>query len=221
MAAFFTSMAAGLEDNRADSLLIMKIRGQIILFAAIMALRAAHADPAVSGQPLFNGTNLDGWMPMNGGRFFATNGVIRLEGGQGWLRTEKEYGDFILTAEWRGLKTNYNSGVFIRAPLAGQPWAQDIWQINTKQTGIGELLAGPSKIIRSATPPVPAGVWTTFRIEARGTNLTLAVDDKPVWEFHALIPALGYIGLQAEGKPFEFRNLEIEEFNSNTPARPR
>lgn len=181
----------------------------MILAAALLTFQIFGSDLMTGPVSLFNGTNLDGWVPMNGGSFAATNGVIHLEGGQGWLRTEQEYGDFILTAEWRGLKTNYNSGVFIRAPLAGRPWAPDIWQINTKQTGIGELLAGSAKIIRSVTPPVPAGVWVKFRIEARGTNLTLAVNDQRVWEFHALKQATGYIGLQAEGKSFEFRDLEI------------
>ncbi|HWY29204.1 MAG TPA: DUF1080 domain-containing protein [Candidatus Acidoferrum sp.] len=195
----------------------MKILAWCIALAVIPAFRgnADGADPTPVA--LFNGTNLDGWVQMNGGSFTATNGVIHIEGGQGWLRTGKEHGDFILTAEWRGMKTNYNSGVFIRAPIAGQPWAPDIWQINTKQTGIGELLAGSAKIIRSTTRPVSPGEWVKFRIEARGTNLTLGVNEQRVWEFHALKPATGYIGLQAEGKPFEFRNLQILDLTADSP----
>ena len=189
-----------------------------MLMATTLLLQMADAAPIANFVALFNGTNLNGWIPMNGGSFTAENGVIRLAGGQGWLRTEKEYGDFILTAEWRGLKTNYNSGVFIRAPLAGRPWAPDIWQINTKQTGIGELLAGSVKIVRSVTPAIPAGVWVSFRIEAQGTNLMLWVNGRRAWDFHALKPASGYIGLQAEGKDFEFRHLKIMETNPSQPA---
>ena len=192
----------------------------LMILAGLDSASAAPI-PIPDALSLFNGTNLDGWVAMNGGRFSATNGVIHLEGGQGWLRTEKEYGDFILTAEWRGLKTNYNSGVFIRAPLAGQPWAPNIWQINTKQTGIGELLAGSSKIIRSVTRPIPPGEWVKFRIEARGLNLALAVNDQPAWEFHSLQPASGYIGLQAEGKAFEFRNLRIQDTTANGPQNSK
>jgi hypothetical protein len=195
----------------------MKIKGCLILLSTLLGLSTVIANPTTGALSLFNGTNLEGWVQMNGGRFTATNGVIHLEGGQGWLRTEKEYGDFILTAEWRGMKTNYNSGVFIRAPVAGQPWASDIWQINTKQTGIGELLAGSAKIIHSTTRPVSPSEWVKFRIEARGTNLTLSVNEHRVWEFHALKPATGYIGLQAEGKPFEFRNLQILDLTADSP----
>ena len=199
------------------------------LVCCLIALMLLPCLDAVSAGPvpitdavsLFNGTNLDGWVAMNGGRFSATNGVIHLEGGQGWLRTEKEYGNFILTAEWRGLKPNYNSGVFIRAPLAGQPWAPNIWQINTKQTGIGELLAGSSKIIHSVTSPIPPDEWVKFRIEARGPNLALAVNDQPAWEFHALQPPSGYIGLQAEGKSFEFRNLQIQDTTAYAPPNSK
>jgi hypothetical protein len=161
--------------------------------------------------PLFNGGDLGGWVKVNGGTYTATNGILHLEGGKGWLRTEKEYGDFILETEWRGLKTNYNSGLFLRAPLEGNPWATNIWQVNTKQGAIGELLQGSARRVPAVTPSVPAGEWVKFRIEARGTNLTLDVNGKRIWLFHELQPARGYIGLQAEGWPFEFRNLQVQE----------
>jgi hypothetical protein len=171
----------------------------------------SNAKGAGQWESLFNGSDLGGWVKMNGGTFTATNGILYLEGGKGWLRTEEEYGDFILEAEWRGLETNYNSGIFLRAPLEGNPWAADIWQVNTKQGAIGELLQGPIRRVPSVKPPVPAGEWVKFRIEARGTNLLLDVDGKRAWEFHDLKPARGYIGLQAEGKAFDFRNLRFRE----------
>src|SRR5271168_995433 len=115
-------MAAGWDVEASHGQLLMRIKGCLILLSTLLGLTTAIANPTTGALSLFNGTNLDGWVPMNGGSFTATNGVIHLEGGQGWLRTEKEYGDFILTAEWRGLNTNYHSGVFIRAPLAGRPW---------------------------------------------------------------------------------------------------
>jgi Domain of Unknown Function (DUF1080) len=193
----------------------MKIKG-IFIFAAILMggfSSSSAAEPAVgtNWNSLFDSSDLGGWVKMNGGTFTATNGILHLEGGKGWLRTENDYGDFVLEAEWRGLTTNYNSGIFLRAPLEGNPWAADIWQINTKQTAIGELLQGPTEIVKSVTSPVPACEWVKFRIEALGTNLLLDVDGRRVWEFHQLKPARGYIGLQAEGKAFDFRNLRIRE----------
>jgi hypothetical protein len=195
----------------------MKIKSIFILTAILAGdfsfLSAAGPAGGTNWNSLFNGNDLGGWVEMNGGTFSATNGILHLEGGKGWLRTEKDYGDFVLEAEWRGLTTNYNSGIFLRAPLEGNPWATNIWQINTKQSAIGELLQGPTKIVKSVTPPVFAGEWVKFRIETRGTNLLLDVDGKRAWEFHDLKPARGYIGLQAEGKAFDFRNLQVKEIN--------
>lgn len=166
---------------------------------------------------IFNGTNLDGWVTMNGGIYTVTNGMLHLEGGRGWLRTEKEFGDFVLEAEWRGLETNYNSGIFVRTPLDGRPWPTNEWQINTKQSAIGELLYGSAKSMKSVTSLVPADVWVKFRIEAHGTNLSLDVNGQRAWEFHELKPARGYIGLQAEGKSFDFRNLRVQEISAAQP----
>jgi hypothetical protein len=182
-----------------------------VLFSGISILSADERAEGDNWISLFNGKDLSGWVKMNSGTFTAANGVLHLEGGKGWLRTEKEFGDFALEAEWRGLETNYNSGFFVRAPLNGSPWAANIWQINTKQSAIGELLQGPTKTVKSVTPPISTGEWVKFRIEARGTNLTLDVNGKRAWEFHELEPARGYIGLQAEGESFDFRNLRILE----------
>jgi hypothetical protein len=193
----------------------MNFKTALILsaFFAIGLSLSAAADPTggTNWISLFNGSDLSGWAKMNGGTFTATNGILHLEGGRGWLRTEKEFGDFVLEAEWRGLETNYNSGFFLRAPLGGNPWATNIWQVNTKQSAIGELLQGSAKRVLSVMPPASAGEWVKFRVEARGTNLSLDVDGRRAWEFHELKPASGYIGLQAEDKAFDFRNLRIRE----------
>jgi hypothetical protein len=181
----------------------------VILSVALTALPLVAGEPAVS-QPLFNGTDLSGWTPMSGGKFCVTNEVIRAEGGKGWLRTEQTFTNFILEVEWRGLETNFNSGIFIRAPLDGNPWATNVWQINTKQSAIGELLEGAKKIVPVNSPARPAGEWVKFRIEARGREVTLDVNGQRAWRFSELPAPGGYLGLQAEGKTFEFRHLSVQ-----------
>ena len=109
----------------------------------------------------------------------------------------------------RGLETNYNSGVFLRAPVEGNSWATNIWQINTKQSAIGELLEGSKKAVPSAIAARPVGEWVKFRIEARGRELSLDVDGERAWKISDFSSRSGYIGLQAEGKTFEFRNLTV------------
>jgi hypothetical protein len=183
----------------------------VLAFFFAAGINVFAADSAGGWQSLFNGTDLTGWAPVNGGVYSVTNGVIHLEKGKGWLRTEREYTNFVFEAEWRGLLTNYNSGFFVRAPLDGNPWAADVWQVNTKQGAIGQLLKGSKEMLPSVTPPVPAGVWVKFHVEVRGRKMTLDVDGKRAWEFGGFEPDHGYLGLQAEGRVFEFRNLQIRE----------
>ena len=177
----------------------------VIILVLVLAVWSACA-----GESLFNGHDLSGWTSMHDGKFFVTNGVIRAEGGKGWLRTGQAFTNFILEVEWRGLETNYNSGIFIRAPLEGNPWATNVWQINAKQNAIGELLEGSKKIVPVNTPAIPVGEWVKFRIEARGRELSLDVNGQRAWKFSDFPLTSGFIGLQAEGKTFEFRALTIQ-----------
>ena len=186
------------------------MKNQLLIFLVTIAAIRLIAAELPEGKALFNGTNLSGWTPMGGGKFYVTNGVIRAEGGKGWLRTDRAFTNFVLEVEWRGLETNYNSGIFVRAPLDGSPWATNVWQVNLKQSAIGELLEGSTKIVPVNAPKLPAGEWIKFRIEARNRELTLDVNGQRVWKFSEFTPASGFIGLQAEGKTFEFRSLLVQ-----------
>lgn len=188
------------------------IRLAVVMSVAALAwpALAAESNDTVQWQTLFNGKDLTGWQVVNGGEFSVTNGWVHLEKGSGWLRTEREFTNFVFEAEWRGLETNYNSGFFIRAGLAGKPFPDGGWQVNTKQTAIGQLIHGKDSVVQSKTPAKPAGDWCKFRVEARGKMLTLFVDDAEVWK-QELDVEHGYLGLQAEGRKMDFRNLRVKE----------
>jgi 3-keto-disaccharide hydrolase len=202
----------------------MKTKSLLIFAASTIAasLHATDASDEAGWTTLFNGKDLSNWHHEGEAAsvFVATNGVIHVEGGKGWLRTDKEYGDFVLEAEWRGLETNFNSGIFIRASLDGNPWATNVWQVNLKQSAMGELLEGSRKAVLSKTTR-PVNEWVKYRIEARGKKLTLFIDDERAWEFDELEPARGYIGLQAEGRAVDFRNVRLQELPANTASTDR
>ena len=183
--------------------MIFQIRFWVVLLAASASLAA---DPEES---LFTGHDLTGWTIMNNGAFTATNGILHLERSMGWLRTDRRFADFILEAEWRALETNYNSGFFIRAGLEGKPFPDNAWQVNLKESSLGSLLRGRDTVVPSKTPKFPINEWVAFRMEARGKQLTLDVNGNRVWEFNELDVGRGYIGIQAEGKSFDFRNLRV------------
>ncbi len=185
----------------------------LVLLASGGVLVAADTGQPGTGeyQPLFNGKDLTGWVAVHDVTFVVTNGNLRLVKGMGWLRTEKEYGDFVLEAEWRALEPGYDSGFFVRGGLEGKPWPKDGWQVNLSRAALGALVKGYKTIVPAETAPVPVEKWVKFRIEVRGKKITLDVDGQRAWEYDGLDAARGYIGIQAENKAFDFRNLRVME----------
>ncbi len=179
---------------------------------------ASCAELQAFGTPwesLFNGQDLSGWVPVHDVTFAVTNGNLRLVNGMGWLRTEKQYADFIFEAEWRALVPEYDSGFFIRAGLEGQPWPKDGWQVNLMRNALGSLVKGYKTIVPAETPPMPLNQWVKFRLEVRGRKVTLDVDGERAWEFNEVDAERGCIGIQAENKAFDFRNLRVWELPPN------
>lgn len=165
-----------------------------------------HAPNSVS---LFNGRDLSGWTVMNDAKFLVTNGVLHLDASWGWLCTEEVFTNFILEAECRALQTNYNSGFFIRTGKEGKPFPPAAWQINLKESALGALLLGKNTIISNCLPAKPVGEWFKFRITVSGCSAALDADGARIWKYDKLDAGAGNIGLQAEGKSFEFRNLRL------------
>jgi hypothetical protein len=164
-------------------------------------------------QSLFNGKDLTGWVPVHGVTCEVVEGNLRVVKGMGWLRTEKQYQDFILECEWRALEENYDSGIFVRSGLEGKPWPNDGWQINLRYSALGALVKGYKTVVPAESPKMPVNKWVKFRLEVRGKKITLDVDGERNWESDALDAPRGYIGIQVEDKKFDFRNFRIQELN--------
>ena len=184
----------------------------ILLLSLCPALNLRGADEAKGGQweTLFNGRDLTGWVGVHDVDFVVTNGNLRLVKGMGWLRTEKQYKDFVFEAEWRALEPGYDSGFFIRAGLEGKPWPKDGWQVNLQRAALGGLVKGTKLVVPAETAPMPLNKWVKFRIEVRGKKVTLDVDGERAWEYNDLDAENGYLGIQAENKSFDFRNIRVQ-----------
>src|SRR5260370_13592742 len=84
------------------------------LFCAV-ALTAAPLS-AEELAPLFNGRDLEGWVPVNVApdTFTVRDGMIVISGvPTGYLRTARMYENFILECDWRHMQEEGNSGVFV------------------------------------------------------------------------------------------------------------
>ena len=175
---------------------------------------------------LFNGTNLDGWKPVepkaiNG--WHAGQGLLinsqPQEAGQPHrsfanLRTVAEFEDFSLHAETR-VPTNGNSGIYIR----GRDEVQ-IFDSYGKPLDAHNMGAIYSRICPTAAAEKPAGEWQTVDILyvaqhatviLNGTNI---IDNQPVLgpTGGALWPEMdrpGPIYLQGDHTGIEYRNLVL------------
>ena len=186
------------------------------ILATVLRMTSLRAEDAKNQQweVLFNGKDLTGWAPVNEVTFIVTNGNLRLVKGMGWLRTEKQYTNFVFEAEWRALVPQYDSGFFIRAGIEGKPWPTDGWQVNLARTALGGLVKGYKTVVPAETPPMPLDQWVKFRVEVRGKKVTLDVNGERAWEYKNLDASSGYLGIQAEDRAFDFRNLRVQELGA-------
>ena len=210
---------SNLESNNMNKTLVKLVPA--VLLVCLATLQPSHAADAPKDgkwESLFNGKDLSGWVPVYDVTFVATNGNLRLVDGTGWLRTEKQYADFVLEAEWRALGSEYDSGFFVRAGLEGKPWPKDGWQVNLARSALGALVKGYKTVVPAETPPMPLNKWVKFRLEVRGRTITLDVDGERAWEYKELDADRGYIGIQAEGKAFDFRNIRVQELPRSEKA---
>ena len=176
---------------------------------AALAL-AGTALAAGTWESLFNGKDLAGWTKVHDVDFQVIDGNLRLIKGMGWLRTDNQYSDFVLEFEWRALDEKYDSGIFFRAGPEGKPWPDKSYQVNLRYDMLGGLVQGFKPLVPAETPRMPLNQWVKFRIEAKGKTVTLDVDGERAWETDRIEPGKGYIGIQAEDRRFDFRNLRIQ-----------
>ncbi|MBI5397460.1 MAG: DUF1080 domain-containing protein [Verrucomicrobia bacterium] len=177
------------------------------ILALLIGLACISAASAAEFQSLFNGKDLTGWHIMNDVTAEVVDGNLRIVKGMGWLRSDKEYGDFVFECEWRALEEKYDSGFYLRAGMEGKPWPTDTWQVNLRFDMVGAL-CGHGKLTPSA-PTVPVNEWVKSRIEAKGRKLKLSVNGQKTWEYDGYDRVKGYLGIQVENRAFDFRNLRI------------
>jgi hypothetical protein len=195
----------------------MKLTSHILkalLVGCIMTVQGPlHAAEAGDAKwvSLFNGKDLTGWVPVHNVTAEVKDGNLRIVKGMGWLRSEKEYGDFILEAEWKALVEKYDSGIFFRCIKDGKPWPTDGWQVNLRYDRLCGLVRGYANVVPAETEKMPINQWVKFRIEVRGKKCTLYVNGEKAWEFDKLDRERGFIGIQIEDRSFDFRNIRIQE----------
>lgn len=185
--------------------------------------------------PLLRKGSFDGWVHMGDpkGFWWTEEGTLRSESGKGgeWIRTEREYSDFILKVEWK-VGEGGNSGVFVRAldKSAGWPWetGSEI-QISNQPRDIAHCTGSMYGTVSvDPRPDESADVWHEFYIECRGPRYRVWADNIPIVDVDARkVPALGkkplkgFIGLQDSHNRqsyVEFRKVLVKELAPEADA---
>ena len=207
------------------------------------ATEAAVASDDDGFVDLFNGTDLTGWVRVNGapGTFQAKDGMIVCDGHPTCvMRTERMYENFVLELEWRHMEPGGNAGLFIWSdplPYRGQPFTralevQVMDGVETENyTSHGDIFSiwgaemtpdrphpnGWERCLPSEKRAKPSPEWNHYRLECRDGRVELAVNGKVVSGASDARPRKGYLCLEAEGSEVHFRNLRIQEL---PPADP-
>jgi hypothetical protein len=163
---------------------------------------------------LFNGKDLAGWDITNC-KVAVEDGALVLAAGNGFVRSNLKYGDFVLELDWRARQASkYDSGIYVRSEFPSKQRSRnwpDRYQINLKEGEEGNLVGVPSAVSKGLVKP---GEWNHFKITAVGPKLSLEINGKPAWTFEGLKDTTGYIGFQSEtpiGGQFEFKNVKLTE----------
>jgi hypothetical protein len=209
----------------------MKLKNFVTMFIAfiISVLISSSVLSQSEFNDLWNGS-FDGWVIENasGNEFTIVDGLLRVEGGSGWLRSEKMYGDFILRSEFRWLSDDTDSGLYLRA-LADQEfvrgWPGNSYQVQVRNPQgesrfppVGGLFrhgtaAGNNALDEAALSQAFLGTneWHTIEIEAVEEYLTISLNGIEIGTADNILNSPGYIGVQSELGSIEYRTIEIQE----------
>jgi hypothetical protein len=184
------------------------------------AVQVSGAPQAGSWESLFNERNLDGWVPVHSGSFEVKDRTLRCGKGKGWLRSEQEFGSFVLEFDWRGCKPTFGGAFLLRASGQKEPWPTDAWQISLGHVAAGTLRRGTEVIASAPSVAVTTNQWVKFRIEARGTRVSLDIDGRRAWESGNLDVWRGYLGIQVANGSLEFRRIRMQEIKERKGVSP-
>ncbi|MEZ6062200.1 MAG: family 16 glycoside hydrolase [Planctomycetaceae bacterium] len=219
----------------------------VIVVAALLAASATSlADESPDGfRPLFNGTNLDGWVLVNTPpqTWSVEDGMLKCTGRPiGEIRTEKMYQNFVLELEWRHMVPRGNAGVFIWADditARGVPFHRGIevqvlenaYGQSQHHTTHGDIFPihgatmtpdngrGGSRAFPTEERSKPSPEWNHYRITGIDGTLKLEVNGRQVTSGRDCSPRKGYICLESEGGVVDYRNIRIRELpGGDVPA---
>jgi hypothetical protein len=192
---------------------ILAVVTLFLLGGSNMSLAAGKAEEGFVS--LFDGKTLSGWHLMNGAKFVVEDGVIKHNEGRGWLRSDKEYADFIVRLEFRFMKPKQDGGVFLRSVKQGKDWPDQKYEVQVENTRRMAMIFGAKhdlnvELVQKVLKPV--GAWNEYDIKIVGSRIEVRLNGELVTTSDsATTLKRGYLGLQGEDGAHEYRNFRIKD----------
>lgn len=165
----------------------------------------------------------------------SADGVVHCTGNPaGYMRTRQKYRDYRLTFEWRWPEGPGNSGLLLHIHEPDMVWpksiegqlesghAADFWSIEG-----GDFAERTNKEDRRVpkredSNEKPLGEWNKYEAIADGNTIILKINGLVQNKATECTVSDGYIGLQSEGTPVEFRNIVLHPLKKKSaPAAPK
>jgi Domain of Unknown Function (DUF1080) len=194
--------------------------------SALASLVLLVASASAAPKELFNGRDLTGWVALHGGEWKIEDGAIVGRNGTNWttnpeksgswLRTEKEYGDFVLELEY-AINARGNAGVFIRSGLEKNPaftgHEMQIVDDHGKEPRKSSTGALYDVVAATKNMSKPANEWNKVRITCKGKRIQINLNGEDVVDYQTDRLTRGYLGLQNHDAQavIKFRNIRITE----------
>ena len=182
---------------------------------------------------LFNGKDFTGWKLFIPDEnvdpatvWEVRDGVVQCNGKPaGYMRTTKEYENYRLKLQWRWPARGGNSGVLLHIHLPDKVWpksiesqlasgnAADFWVIDG--TDFKEHTNKDDRRVpkRKKSNEKPLGEWNQYEIFCKDNVIRPHVNGLLQNVATDTTVNKGYIGLQSEGAPIQFRNITLEPLN--------
>lgn len=207
-----------------------------LLLAAITGGAEEQGQPIVpkAKTMLWNGKDFTGWRLYTREpdhdvmkTWSVTNGLLRCEGTpRGFMRTEKDYANYLLHVEWRWPQEGGNNGVLVHMSEPDVVWpkslecqlhsgnAGDFWVIGglefKEHARGGDRVKGRRTLKLKESSEKPVGQWNAYDIICRDDWVVVLVNGVLQNVATECTPNSGKICLQSEGTPIEYRNVYIE-----------
>lgn len=154
------------------------------------------------------------------------DGVLRVEGPTGWLRSSERYDDFDLRVSFRFITDDADSGVFLRADGSstfGRGWPNRSYQLQLRNP-MGQSRFPPiGHLYRHGMPPgdlvfdhadaarlsTGTGPWQVLELSVAGDGVRATLNGDQLMRASGVESGAGYIGLQGETGALEFREIAI------------